>query len=571
MAQVIQMRRGLAAEWTSANPLLAQGEIAVELDTLKWKVGDGTTNWAALPYATGPVGPAGAVGPAGPAGATGARGATGPAGPTGSTGAASTVPGPAGSTGPTGPIGPTGATGAPSSVPGPTGAPGAPGAAGATGPTGPVGLTGPAGPTGPTGLQGVAGPTGPTGATGATGPSGSPQGTTAARAYRAAAFTIGGANQWTKIPIDTSSFDVGSNLQLANGRYICPTTAQYEVMAAVELNTGTPTGAQVGIYKNGALAAAGGVASSATGYAGAVVADIVSCTAGDYLELWAQSTAGATPIVNGATAAYISIVQAGAGPQGATGATGPAGAAGTVLVPTTQAGNYTARVNDFVIEIGSSAATITLPTGAAAGAAVAVLSASAAPTTVVPNPADTGVAIYPGGATSLVLPVNVTATFIRGAGAQWYLLSDAIFPVAARGWCATATSFATATWVKVPIDTKNFDSAANLDTVTNKRFNVPVPGFYQVNGEVQLKQGATAGAAAALCAMYITGNRISTGSYVSSSSLAAGATIGSTINDVAQCVAGDYIELWAMSVSGAMTLATTLTTTQNYMSVTRVG
>jgi hypothetical protein len=34
MADKIQVRRDLAANWTSANPLLAQGEIAIELDDL---------------------------------------------------------------------------------------------------------------------------------------------------------------------------------------------------------------------------------------------------------------------------------------------------------------------------------------------------------------------------------------------------------------------------------------------------------------------------------------------------------------------------------------------------------
>jgi len=50
MAVQIQLRRGPAAEWTSANPVLAQGEIAVELDTSLFKIGDGVTAWRDLPY-----------------------------------------------------------------------------------------------------------------------------------------------------------------------------------------------------------------------------------------------------------------------------------------------------------------------------------------------------------------------------------------------------------------------------------------------------------------------------------------------------------------------------------------
>lgn len=53
MAVPIQLRRGTAAQWTSANPVLAQGELGVELDTLKFKFGDGTSTWTALGYAGG--------------------------------------------------------------------------------------------------------------------------------------------------------------------------------------------------------------------------------------------------------------------------------------------------------------------------------------------------------------------------------------------------------------------------------------------------------------------------------------------------------------------------------------
>lgn len=50
MAIIIQMRRDIAANWTSNNPLLAQGEWGHELDTLKFKIGDGATRWNVLPY-----------------------------------------------------------------------------------------------------------------------------------------------------------------------------------------------------------------------------------------------------------------------------------------------------------------------------------------------------------------------------------------------------------------------------------------------------------------------------------------------------------------------------------------
>jgi len=230
----LSLRGDTAARWASFNPVLAARELVLETDTSKFKVGNGSSTYSALPYGgiMGPTGPQGTsitikgsvatvgnlpatgnavndayvvqadgdlyvwngtawnnvgqiVGPQGPTGPQGLVGPTGPTGiqgatgPTGPTGAASTV------------AGPTGATGSGSVVPGPTGPTGATGATGAdstvAGPTGPQGAASTvAGPTGPTGPQGAAssvvGPTGPTGAVGAastiagpTGPTG-PQG-----------------------------------------------------------------------------------------------------------------------------------------------------------------------------------------------------------------------------------------------------------------------------------------------------------------------------------------------------------------------------------------------------------
>lgn len=238
MAVIIQLRRGTAAEWTLANPVLAQGEIGFETDTLKVKLGNGTSNWVSLPYftqgaaglsayqiavANGFVGTAtewlnslkGATGATGPAntlsigtvssGSTPAVSVTGtapnqtlnfvlPKGDTGATGPT----GPAGATGPTGPTGATGSTG----PAGPanaltvgtvfTGAEGSNATVtitgdspsqtinfsiprGNTGATGATGATGPQGPKGDTGLQGIQGIQGPKGDTGDTGPMG-PQG-----------------------------------------------------------------------------------------------------------------------------------------------------------------------------------------------------------------------------------------------------------------------------------------------------------------------------------------------------------------------------------------------------------
>jgi hypothetical protein len=52
----IQFRRGTAAQWTSANPVLASGELGFETDTKEFKIGDGTTAWTTLGYWLSDVG-----------------------------------------------------------------------------------------------------------------------------------------------------------------------------------------------------------------------------------------------------------------------------------------------------------------------------------------------------------------------------------------------------------------------------------------------------------------------------------------------------------------------------------
>ena len=50
MANRIQLRRGGAQEWANANSILAQGELGIEIDTGRIKIGDGITPWNSLRY-----------------------------------------------------------------------------------------------------------------------------------------------------------------------------------------------------------------------------------------------------------------------------------------------------------------------------------------------------------------------------------------------------------------------------------------------------------------------------------------------------------------------------------------
>lgn len=50
MATRMLQRRGTASQWTSANTILAEGEIGFETDTRQFKVGNGSIAWTSLPY-----------------------------------------------------------------------------------------------------------------------------------------------------------------------------------------------------------------------------------------------------------------------------------------------------------------------------------------------------------------------------------------------------------------------------------------------------------------------------------------------------------------------------------------
>lgn len=146
----VQHKRMSARDWASSTLVLLDGELGIESDTGKVKVGNGRDRFSALQYLTGPKGDRGERGETGPRGADGVmrfenlttqqrEGLKGAQGPQGARGPA----------GPTGPAGP----------------------AGAVGPRGPEGQRGPQGNVGPAGARGATGERGPAGPSGAPGQS----------------------------------------------------------------------------------------------------------------------------------------------------------------------------------------------------------------------------------------------------------------------------------------------------------------------------------------------------------------------------------------------------------------
>lgn len=116
----VQHKRMTASEWADSSIILLDGELGVESDTGRVKVGNGHDLYSNLLYLTGPKGDRGERGEQGPKGADGVlrfedltsqqretlRGAQGPIGPEGPIG-------PQGPTGPAGTQGLKGETGEP--------------------------------------------------------------------------------------------------------------------------------------------------------------------------------------------------------------------------------------------------------------------------------------------------------------------------------------------------------------------------------------------------------------------------------------------------------------------------
>lgn len=111
----VQHKRMPASDWINSPLILLEGELGIESDTGKVKVGNGRDRFSALQYLTGPKGDRGERGEQGPKGEDGVlrfedltsqqretlRGAQGPTGPAG----------PVGPQGPTGPAGTQGLKG----------------------------------------------------------------------------------------------------------------------------------------------------------------------------------------------------------------------------------------------------------------------------------------------------------------------------------------------------------------------------------------------------------------------------------------------------------------------------
>jgi hypothetical protein len=98
---------------------------------------------------------------------------------------------------------------------------------------------------------------------------------------------------------------------------------------------------------------------------------------------------------------------------------------------------------------------------------------------------------------------------------------------------------ASGTPAKVSLDGEIFDTGSNFDSTTNHRFNVPVDGFYWLNGQMGLTVDAGNFIQAIL---YKNGSQILKGPETVTGSSTFAEVFG--VTGMLQLSAGDYIELW---------------------------
>jgi len=131
----------------------------------------------------------------------------------------------------------------------------------------------------------------------------------------------------------------------------------------------------------------------------------------------------------------------------------------------------------------------------------------------------------------------VTSTMI--AGIDKSVLTTDSNPYKFRVTKTSAQNTSAGSYVKVTFNTETFDTNNNFDSTDNHRYTVPVDGYYQINGYVNL---AANGGNFVLAALYKNGTVYQRGDQINSTG-----ACGVTYSDLIYMVAGDYIELFVFA------------------------
>ena len=131
-----------------------------------------------------------------------------------------------------------------------------------------------------------------------------------ARAYISADQTLTNAT-WTKISLNTESFDIGSCFDTSNGRFTPTIPGVYRFEAALSATSagGSLSDASINIYKNGSKYSDGVYGTSGTSTRRVVTADLVQLNGiSDYIELYGYiSGTGTLKAISGAAETRLSV------------------------------------------------------------------------------------------------------------------------------------------------------------------------------------------------------------------------------------------------------------------------
>ena len=112
-------------------------------------------------------------------------------------------------------------------------------------------------------------------------------------------------------------------------------------------------------------------------------------------------------------------------------------------------------------------------------------------------------------------------------------------PYKARAYRSSYIDQGDATWTKVSLNAESYDTNNNFDITTNYRYDVPVDGYYLVNGSVYM---TGVGLSAVQCYLAKSGTVFCYGSYCYGADGAVGI---SKATDIVYLTAGQYIELYS--------------------------
>ena len=94
------------------------------------------------------------------------------------------------------------------------------------------------------------------------------------------------------------------------------------------------------------------------------------------------------------------------------------------------------------------------------------------------------------GSISLTVPLVAGANTATLPAATGTVMVSGNMP-AFSAYASAAVTVTSATFTKVQINTKEFDTNSNFDNVTNYRFTPTVAGYYQVNAQLNITSGNT--------------------------------------------------------------------------------